>query len=116
MNRTTLLALAAAALCLTASGGANAAGFDCRTARHADERAVCRTPGMSRVDSNMNRTYQKLMGELGPHARWKLRHQQRDWLAERRACGSDPTCIRLAYRERFQAYRSLARRKGIELD
>src|SRR5262245_24310811 len=115
MNRATTLALALAGLAVTA-GGAGAAGFDCDTARHADERTVCSTPGMSRVDGNMNRFYRKLMGELGPHGRLWLRAEQREWLAYRRSCGSDVTCIRLAYRERVQSYRSLARHRGIDLE
>jgi uncharacterized protein len=114
MYRVTTLALAVAGLLATA-GSAGAASF-CAEARHADERTVCRTPGMVRVDRNMNRAYQKLMGELGSHGRHRLRSHQREWLAERRSCRNDATCIRLAYRERMQTFRSIARRRGIDLD
>ena len=113
MNRTTTLALAVAGLLVT-TGGANASF--CSEARHADERTVCRTPGMVRVDATLNRYYQRLMAELGPFARTRLRSHQREWLAYRRTCGSDATCIRVAYRERIQAFRSIASRKGIDLD
>ena len=114
MNRITKLAITMAALCIT-TGGANAASF-CDEARHADERTVCRTPGMVRVDANMNRYYQRLMADMGPFGRFRLRARQREWLAERRACGNDTTCVRLAYRERVQTFRSIARRRGIDLD
>jgi radical SAM superfamily enzyme YgiQ (UPF0313 family) len=42
-----------------AASAADAASF-CSEARHADEQTVCRTPGMVRVDRNMNREYQQL--------------------------------------------------------
>ena len=114
MTRTARLAFIAATLVAT-TGAANAASF-CADAWHADERTVCRTPGMVRVDQNMNRYYHKLMGELGSYGRWRLRAHQRDWLDARRACGGDATCIRLAYRERVHALRAIARREGVDLD
>jgi uncharacterized protein len=114
MNRTTRAALVFAGLVLT-TGGADAASF-CADARHADERTICRTRGMLRADANMNRYYNKLLSELGPYRRWRLRTHQREWLADRRACGSDPTCIRLAYRERVHTLRSIADRRGVDLD
>ena len=114
MNRTSTAAIAMAALVI-ASSAADAASF-CRDARHADERTVCRTPGMMRVDRNMNRDYQRLMSEMGFFGRARLRARQREWLADRRECGNDATCVRLAYRERMQTFRSIARRRGIALD
>ena len=114
MNRTCSAAIAIAVLVI-GSSAADAASF-CGEARHADERTVCRTPGMVRVDRNMNREYQELMSELGFFGRSRLRAHQREWLAERRACGNDTTCVRLAYRERMQTFRSIARRRGIALE
>jgi uncharacterized protein len=114
MNRIAKIALIITGLAAT-TGSANAASF-CAEARHADERTICRTPGMVRVDANMNRYYNRLMSELGPYRRWKLRTHQREWLADRRACGSDPTCIRLAYRERVHTLRAIADRRGVDLD
>ena len=114
MRRTGTVAIAMAALAI-ASSAADAASF-CREAQHADERTVCRTPGMVRVDRNMNREYQRLRSELGFFGRARLRAQQREWLAERRECGNDATCVRLAYRERMQTFRSIARRRGVALD
>jgi uncharacterized protein len=114
MNRSRTVAIALIALAVGTSA-ADAASF-CREARHADERTVCRTPGMVRVDRNMNREYQQLISELGFFGRARLRARQREWLQERRACGNDVTCVRLAYRERMQTFRSIARRRGIALD
>jgi uncharacterized protein len=114
MNLTRTVAVAMAAIAMGTSA-ADAASF-CAEARHADERTVCRTPGMVRVDRNMNREYQQLMSELGFYGRSTLRAHQREWLAERRACGNDVTCVRLAYRERMQTFRSIAKRRGIDLD
>src|SRR5262245_39763608 len=114
MTRTSTIAVAMATL-IIGSTAADAASF-CQEARHADERTVCRTPGMVRVDRNMNREYQHLMSELGFFGRARLRASQRQWLDERRACGNSPTCVRLAYRERMQTFRSIAIRRGIALD
>ena len=114
MNRAGQFAIVFAAFVAT-TGAANAASF-CAEARHADERTICHTPGMVRVDANMNRYYHKLMGELGTFSRWRLRARQRQWLAERHACGRDTTCIRLAYRERVHTLRAIADRRGIDLD
>jgi uncharacterized protein len=114
MPRASTVAIAMATL-MIASSTADAARF-CQKARHADERTVCRTPGMVRVDRHMNREYQQLMSELGFFGRARLQARQREWLAERRDCGNNPTCVRLAYRERLQTFRSIARRKGIVLD
>jgi len=113
-TRTIAVAMATLTALIVGSSGADAASF-CREARHADERTVCRTPGMIRVDRNMNRDYQQLMSELGVFGRARLRARQREWLAERRACANNPTCVRLAYRERMQTLRSIARRGGVAL-
>ena len=114
MTRTRTIAVAMATITIGASA-ADAASF-CQNARHADERTVCRTPGMVRVDRSLNRDYQQLMSELGFFGRARLRVSQRAWLVERRACGNNPTCVRLAYRERMQRLHSIARRKGVALD
>ena len=71
--------------------------------------------GMGRVDRNMNRDYQQLLSELGFLGRARLRASQRERLAERRAYGSNPTCVRLAYRERVGRLHSIARRRGVAL-
>jgi uncharacterized protein len=113
MNWTRTVAVAMTAIAIGTSA-ADAASF-CSEARHADERTVCTTPGMVRIDRNMNREYQQLMSELGFYGRSRLRAHQREWLAERRACGKDVTCVRLAYRERMQTFRSIAKRRGIDL-
>jgi uncharacterized protein len=114
MPRASTIAIAMVTL-MIASNTADAARI-CQEARHADERTICRTPGMVHVDRNMNREYQQLMSELGFFGRARLRARQREWLAERRACGNNPTCVRLAYRERMHTFHSIARRRGIELD
>jgi len=114
MTPTRTIAVAMATL-IIGSSAADAASF-CQEARHADEWTVCRTPGMVRVDRNMNRDYQQLMSELGFFGRARLRATQREWLAQRRTCGNNPTCVRLAYRERMQTFRSIARRRGVALE
>src|SRR5438105_15737938 len=96
MNWTRTAAIAIATIAMGTSA-ADAASF-CGEARYADERTVCRTPGMVRVDRNMNREYQQLMSELGFYDRSRLRAHQLEWLADRLACGNDGTCVRLVYR------------------
>ncbi len=81
---------------------ASAASFDCAKAHTPDEIAVCNTPALSALDSEMAGlwyAYQKaplLMGASG------ARHDEAQaFLARRRQCGADRDCLTRAYSERI---------------
>jgi uncharacterized protein len=79
-----------------------AASFDCGQARAADEVAVCRTPSLSALDSEMGGlwyAYSKvpmLMGGNGNRG-----DAARAFLDRRRACGRNVSCLTSAYRARI---------------
>lgn len=85
---------------------ASAASFDCGRARAADEVAVCRTPSLSSLDSEMGGLWYAysrvpmLMGGNGNRA-----GEARDFLDRRRACGRAVACLTSAYRARIAALR-----------
>lgn len=79
---------------------ASAQAFNCRYARTPDEVRVCRNGHLSRQDERLSEEYSRLRNEVGGAERRRLEREQREWLSERKACGSDPDCIADAYRSR----------------
>lgn len=78
------------------SGSFAAAGkpsFDCETAKLAAELTICRVINLADSDARMAENYGRLM-ELAPASqKQRLRSEQRAWLKERNACGSDIACL-----------------------
>ena len=95
---TALATLAAACLATPAA----AASFDCGRARAADEVAVCRSPLLSALDSEMGGLWYAysrvpmLMGGNGNRG-----DEARAFLDRRRGCGRDTACLTAAYRARI---------------
>lgn len=85
---------------------ASAASFDCAKARTPDETAVCNTPALSALDSEMAGlwyAYQKaplLMGASGAR-----QDEAQAFLQRRRQCGADRGCLARAYAERISQLR-----------
>lgn len=103
MRRTALaLALAAFGGAIFLANPAAAASFDCSRARGADEVAVCGTPSLSNLDSEMGGLWYAysrvpmLMGGNGSRG-----DEARAFLDRRRACGRSVTCLTSAYRARI---------------
>lgn len=87
------------------STGVSAASFDCRPyyrSRACPEVVICSTRGLSRSDDQMAAMYEILMKRLRPSEAVRLRADQRDWLADRNACGCDADCISSAYDRRLE--------------
>ncbi len=87
---------------LAISSSAEAASFDCTKAKTADEIAICQTQILSDLDTQMATLYgvrmqiPMLMGAKGA-----AQDEQRAFLTERGACGSDVACIQQAYLNRI---------------
>jgi uncharacterized protein len=87
-----------------AAFSAHAASFDCRKARSPDEIAVCHSPELSELDSEMGAlwfTYRQLpflMGMSGVR-----RDDAGRFLASRAACGPRTGCLHELYRARIKA-------------
>ncbi|WP_274426468.1 lysozyme inhibitor LprI family protein [Chelativorans sp. YIM 93263] len=103
MNRSFLSLTTAVALSVTVMPQiTQAASFDCSEAEKPDEIAVCNTPELSALDSEMGAlwfVYSKmplLMGASG------ARHDAAEaFLKTRSECGSDTECLRNAYQQRI---------------
>ena len=82
---------------------AEAASFDCAKAAKADERAICATPDLSALDSEMGGLWfafskvPMLMGSNGARM-----DDAQAFLAQRAACGEDAACMRPLYHARIQ--------------
>ncbi|VVE50975.1 Lipoprotein LprI [Pandoraea communis] len=73
--------------------------FDCARAVSDDETAICSDPGLSAMDVELGRLYGDAQMSAGDPA--SLRQSQLEWLASRRACGSELICLRRKYGERI---------------
>ena len=104
MRAAMILAAAGIAGFLLVPAPARAAGFDCARATKADEIAICRTPSLSALDSEMSGLWYAysrvpmLMGGNGDRG-----DEARAFLARRRACGANIACLTAAYRARIEA-------------
>lgn len=87
--------------------------YDCGTARLAAEKLVCQDRGLSRLDRNMAGLYADTIGQAravsDARAVRTVRGSQREFLAERNACGWDYGCIRGCYRAQAQTLRRFLR-------
>jgi len=95
------------ALAIAAATPGLAASFDCGAARTPDEVAICRTPVLSLLDTEMGAlwfSYSRipmLMGASGARS-----DDARAFLASRARCGADTGCIAALYTARNATLRS----------
>ncbi len=75
--------------------------FDCSLARGDDELAVCGDVELSALDRALSQVYYALADHLSGDARLALRVAQGQWLAQRRLCNANASCIGQAYRSRI---------------
>ena len=87
-------------LAVASSSPATAQSFNCRYARTPDEVRVCNSLHLRGEDERLSEKYSRLRNEVGGAERRRLIREQRAWLNQRRACGSDHDCLARAYRMR----------------
>ena len=80
----------------------HAQSFDCRTARHADEYAICDNEELAALDVRMSNLYFAILNRLDGLARAQVHSEQVEWLGERRECGSNVRCLRNKYVQRIE--------------
>lgn len=68
-------------LLMLAAGPVSAASFDCAKATRPQEKLICTSPEVSRLDASMASSYKALMQRLSPQAQNDVRRSQREWLA-----------------------------------
>ena len=78
-----------------------AASFDCAKAAGDVEKAICKDPGLSELDGQLQGAYQKAAAVVAPSNKDALVKEQRNWIKYvRNACAGD-TCLRDAYTSRI---------------
>ncbi len=88
----------------TMATAAQAASFDCARAVKPDEIAICKTPDLSALDSEMGglwfafRKVPMLMGSSGARM-----DDAQAFLRQRAACGANVACLRSLYETRIEA-------------
>lgn len=68
-------------LCMIAAGQASAASFDCAKAARPQEKLICASAEVSRLDASMASSYKTLLQRLSPEAQTDVRRSQKEWLA-----------------------------------
>ncbi|MFG1463779.1 hypothetical protein V5F77_12860 [Xanthobacter sp. DSM 24535] len=105
-----MFALLAAALVVSLPSAARAASFDCAAAKAPDEQAVCATPNLNDLDVKMATQYTIVTHLVGMGQRGDLQDQQRAFLKQRAACGSNAGCIAEAYQARIGVFEEILAR------
>lgn len=98
-----VVTLGAACALACAALPAQAASFDCKKAKQADEKAICADRQLSEMDVQVATTYRLLRGLFAMGMRGNLGDSQLAWLEQRRACGANKSCLKQRYEERLDA-------------
>lgn len=78
--------------------------FDCTAATSSALATICRDPQLSALDRRLTGLYRRRLAEAtadSDEARDELQSTERDWIADRRSCGSDADCLEDHYRQRI---------------
>jgi uncharacterized protein YecT (DUF1311 family) len=73
--------------------------------KQADESTVCASGRLSAFDVLLSRYYQDSLNRATAAEKTSRQSDQRQWLAKRRACGTDQNCLEQSYHTRFQNMR-----------
>lgn len=79
--------------------------FDCAKAKYSDELAICGTPSLAHLDQLTNRAFKQVRGI--PESSQVALIRTREFLAARRACNDNVSCIRQTQVAALKMYRSL---------
>ncbi len=80
-----LAALAAGAMTIAAAAPVQAASFDCAKAGTAQEKLICATPELSKLDEAVAAAYSQALAKLAEPVKTAMRDSQRDWVKYRNA-------------------------------
>jgi uncharacterized protein len=89
------------------SASANSASFDCKTAKHPNEKLICASTELSALDDQMAELFNRVYDLLGSKDRQQIKGTQRDWLKDRLDCDDDFLCTKKAYFERIERLTSV---------
>lgn len=80
-----LAAMAGGLLAIGMAGPAAAASFDCAKAGTAQEKLICATPALSKLDEAVAAAYSQVLAKLADPVKTAMRDSQRDWVKYRQA-------------------------------
>ena len=86
---------------------AHSASFDCKSAKHPNEKLICQSSELSALDDEMAEIFTKINDLLNSSDRRELRNSQRQWLRDRLDCDDDFVCTKKASAERIQRLKSV---------
>ena len=91
-------------LLITASGTGQlrAQSFNCRYARHPDERVICHDPLLGRLDEELASMYRSLLLRLPKEEGEQLYKEEDAFVILRGRCGAQRACIEESYRRRIR--------------
>lgn len=91
----------------------SAPSFDCAKASNDVEHAICSSPELSEIDSEMGRAYGDLVRALDPSGRTELKSEQREWIIRRQhECGGDVPCLNIFLHSRLDDLNDRTRRSN----
>lgn len=79
------------------------ASFDCSAPSFLDEQVICHDPGLAAMDRELAAQYSAAAKRASDPA--KLKADEDSWVASRRDCGGDLSCLRRAYGVRIDQLR-----------
>ena len=80
--------------------------FSCDAVLNEVETRICADAGLAVLDQAVSQAYLARVRPLAGAVRARYAQEQRDWLAQRNACGDDAACLEQRYRERLLALKS----------
>ena len=99
---------------------ASSQSFNCRYARHADEKIICSEPTLGQIDEDLASVYRRVLLNLSRAERNELDKKEEAFVIARRRCGGDRVCIEQSYRKRMQELQAMfladAERSGRDTD
>jgi uncharacterized protein YecT (DUF1311 family) len=107
----TIVLAAAGFLAFAPSAGAQS--FDCLDRLSEDERVICNSPSLSRLDEQLAEVYEDALAGRSTSQRDRLRTEQRDWVELRRNCRRRRSCIKRLYQDRLAELREEGRRRPV---
>jgi uncharacterized protein YecT (DUF1311 family) len=78
-------------------------------AKTSDESAVCTNARLAAFDALLDRYFAKLLVNSASGDKQRIQSEQRQWLAERKACADNLECLGRKYHDRIAAVRDLIR-------
>lgn len=99
-----IAAIAFAAALSALQGRASSASFSCMNFEdmNAAERTICSDRRIGALDERLDSWYRRALTRAGYFDQTRrVREAQRNWIAERDACGANVGCLKRAYRSRL---------------